>query len=106
MAGNLLAKDAITLGDAATILCGRALAMDAAITMDANSISNDCTNGGDLGSGRSDYGSHGFSGGASGAVPEPGAWAMMLVGLGVLGAAMRRRRPDRLLGVWNCQKIS
>lgn len=28
----------------------------------------------------------------SGAIPEPGAWAMMLVGFGGLGAVMRRRR--------------
>jgi hypothetical protein len=30
--------------------------------------------------------------GAVGAVPEPSTWAIMLVGLGGLGAAMRRRR--------------
>lgn len=29
----------------------------------------------------------------SGAVPEPAAWAMMLMGFGGLGAALRRRRP-------------
>lgn len=29
----------------------------------------------------------------TGGVPEPGVWAMMLVGLGGMGAVMRRRRP-------------
>jgi hypothetical protein len=35
------------------------------------------------------------------AVPEPGTWAMMLLGFGGLGVAMRRRRRDtsRLLQV-------
>lgn len=33
-----------------------------------------------------------FDPGPSGAVPEPSAWAMMLVGFGGLGAALRRRR--------------
>ncbi len=32
-------------------------------------------------------------GGAPAPVPEPAAWALMLVGLGGLGAALRRRRP-------------
>lgn len=31
-----------------------------------------------------------------GAVPEPGTWALMLLGFGLCGAAMRRRRPSRL----------
>lgn len=30
------------------------------------------------------------------AVPEPGTWAMMLVGFGAIGFSMRRRRPDLL----------
>ena len=29
--------------------------------------------------------------GSTGAVPEPAAWAMMLAGFGLVGAAMRRR---------------
>jgi hypothetical protein len=28
----------------------------------------------------------------TGAVPEPGTWAMMLIGFGVVGAGMRRAR--------------
>ncbi len=32
------------------------------------------------------------TGGTSGAVPEPGTWAMMLAGFGLMGAAMRRRQ--------------
>ena len=30
--------------------------------------------------------------GGTGAVPEPGVWAMMILGFGLAGAAMRRRR--------------
>lgn len=30
----------------------------------------------------------------SGAVPEPATWAMMIIGFGVVGGAMRRRRAD------------
>ena len=33
----------------------------------------------------------------AGAVPEPATWAMMLAGFGVVGFAMRRRRPDLAL---------
>jgi hypothetical protein len=35
---------------------------------------------------------------SNGAVPEPGTWAMMLLGFGAVGFAMRRRKPaERLL---------
>ncbi|HEX5376047.1 MAG TPA: ice-binding family protein [Solirubrobacterales bacterium] len=90
-AGNILADQSITLNTAATILCGRAIALNAAVTMDNNTISNDCSGSGDLGSGRSDFGSIGFSGGGL-AVPEPSTWAMMIVGMGVVGMMMRRSR--------------
>lgn len=36
-----------------------------------------------------------FSNSASGAVPEPAAWAMMLVGFGAVGSSMRRRKTTR-----------
>ncbi|MBL8773239.1 MAG: PEPxxWA-CTERM sorting domain-containing protein [Phenylobacterium sp.] len=32
-------------------------------------------------------------GGGGGGVPEPGAWALMILGFGAAGAALRRRRP-------------
>jgi type VI secretion system secreted protein VgrG len=88
-AGNLLANASITLNTAAKILCGRAIALNAAVTMDTNTISNNCT-GGDIGSGRTDFGSYGFS---AQPVPEPGTWAMMALGLaGFAGLAWKRRR--------------
>lgn len=35
---------------------------------------------------------YGEAAGSSGAVPEPATWAMMLLGFGAMGAAIRRRR--------------
>jgi type VI secretion system secreted protein VgrG len=91
-AGNILAEQSITLSTSATIICGRAVAKTGAVTMDTNTISNDCRSGGDLGTGRTDFGSGGFSGGDGIApVPEPGTNALLCSGLGVI-ALMRRRR--------------
>jgi Ice-binding-like len=61
--GNILADTSITLDTSASILCGRAFAATGAVTMDGNSISNNCSGKGNLGSGVNDYGSVGFSGG-------------------------------------------
>ena len=86
-AGNILAMQSITLNTAASIICGRAIAKNGAVTMDTNTISNDCTDGGDLGTGRSDFGSIGFSGGDGTQVepvPEPGTWALLFSGFGAL----------------------
>lgn len=91
-AGNIIAQSAVTMNDGASILCGRAIALTAAVTMISNIVSNNCTGGGNYGTGRSDYGSSGFLGEAATApVPEPGNWALMIAGFGLTGAAMRRR---------------
>jgi type VI secretion system secreted protein VgrG len=89
-AGNILALTSITLNTGAKILCGRAFAQNGAVTMDTNTISNNCSAGGDFGSGRSDFGSEGFSGGALPA-PEPGTAEFFGVGL-LLALTVKARR--------------
>src|SRR3984957_6876927 len=68
-AGNILALTSITLDTTASITCGRALAENGAVTLDANIISDNCASGGDLGSGRTDFGSAGFAGEVVSGVP-------------------------------------
>jgi len=89
-AGNILADTSITLTTGASILCGRAIALDAAVTMDTNVISSDCT-AEDFDSGRTDSGSIGFSGGSLAAVPEPSSVLLLTAGLLGVGATMRTR---------------
>ena len=93
-AGNILADQSVTLNNSTRILCGRAIALNAAVTMDTNTVSSTCAGGGGDNSGRGDFGSEGFSGSAAaaGPVPEPSAWALMLGGFGGIGALLRRKR--------------
>ena len=60
-AGNIVANTSITVVSTAKILCGRALALNGAVTMDTNAISNDCTSH-NFDTGRTDFGSLGFAG--------------------------------------------
>lgn len=89
-AGNILADQSITLDTTAKILCGRAIALNGAVTMDTNTISNSCANGGDVGSGNTDFGSVGFDGGEPVPVPEPAT--LLLIGLGAIGLCLGKMR--------------
>jgi hypothetical protein len=91
-AGNILADQDITLTTGADILCGRAIALNGAVTMDTNRISNNNSLQ-DFGTGRPDFGSYGFSGGpATPAAPIPEPSTMLLLGSGLAGLVALRKR--------------
>ena len=82
-AGNILADQSVTLNTTASI-CGRVIALNGAVTLDTNSVSNNCA--------PQDFGSLGFSGGtdpATNEVPEPSS--LWMVGGGFI-AYLRRKR--------------
>lgn len=88
-AGNILADQSITLSSASKILCGRALALNAAVTLDTNVLSDNCNAFNDSINTlpvRSDYGSYGFS--SSQSVSEPMTLALLASGLLGLGFVM------------------
>ena len=96
-AGNILALASVTLDPRADILCGRAFALTGAVTLKDNFISNNNSLE-DFGSGRSDFGSYGFSGGSGDAtpgVPEPGTLTLLSVGLGAGFILLRKFRSIR-----------
>jgi type VI secretion system secreted protein VgrG len=101
-AGNILAHDNISFGSAASIACGRAIALHAGVQMIGDSISAQCASSEDL-SGRDGYsggdftrlgytagGFNGVAGAVALAVPEPATLAMLISGLLLVGAVLRR----------------
>jgi type VI secretion system secreted protein VgrG len=92
-AGNILANQSIAMNAAADILSGRAIALNGAVTLSGNEVSDNSALQ-DFGSGRSDFGSLGFSGGSSGggAVPEPGTFALFGANLGICLLLLRKVR--------------
>ncbi len=91
-AGNILANTSITLDTGANILCGRAIALTGAVTMDTNKVSNDCALY-NASTSISDFGSQGFSGNgvSPSSVPEPGSAPLLGAGL-LLSLLVYRRR--------------
>lgn len=93
--GNILADQSITLTTASTLLSGRAIALNGAVTLDSNKITNDCSESACGTS--SDFGSVGFSGGNISAVPVPAALPLMATALGIFGLARRRNKAEAVL---------
>ena len=90
-AGNILAHTTVILDPRAEILCGRAFALNGSVTLIDNFISNNNSLE-DFGSGRSDFGSYGFSGGSGAPIPEPASVSLLGLGIAVLIARRIRRR--------------
>ncbi len=87
--GNILAHASVSLDPRAEIVCGRAFALTGAVSLTDNLISNNNTKE-NFGSGLSDFGSYGFSGGPATSVPEPAT--MLLLGSGLAGLVALRKR--------------
>jgi type VI secretion system secreted protein VgrG len=93
-AGNILAEDSISLNTGAEILCGRAIALTSAVTLQGNTISNNC-NAYNAGSSRADFGSSAFSdvSSSTSSVPEPAS--LLLLATGLISLAVLRRAKAR-----------
>ena len=81
----------VSLDPRAKILCGRAFALTGQVSLIDNLISNN-NSVQDFGSGRSDFGSYGFSG-TPAPVPEPVTMLFLVPGLiGIVGIRRRFRK--------------
>jgi hypothetical protein len=93
--GNILANQSITLNTGTTILNGRAFAQVGAVTMDTNTISNVCPNGGPGYNGALEFNSNyrvvPVPGAPNPPVPEPGTITLLSMGL-LLGLIVYRRQ--------------
>jgi type VI secretion system secreted protein VgrG len=78
-AGSLIAAQSITMNTTAKIICGRAIALNGAVTMDSNVITTTCPAVGG-----------GGGGGGGGGVPEPGSLALAGLGLAAMWRVSRR----------------
>ena len=93
--GNLIADQAITLNSRARILCGRAIALNAALTLSSNDLSNDCLRSSGTTGGPSDFGSFGYSGGIAEPTPAPMSEPHGLVMLALASLAWFGRKQQR-----------
>lgn len=84
--GNIVALTSITLNTGATDTNGRMLARNGAVTLDTNTVSIVCPNGGPGYSGGLEYNAHGY---IVQIVPEPVTMTLILIGGAMLG--LRRR---------------
>jgi len=86
--GNIIAGQSIGLNNSASIVCGRAIALQGAVTLQGNTIDDNC--------GAGDFGSDGYSGSAVATVAEPASGFLLIGGLVGLMALRRARRGPAL----------